>query len=346
MEKFKTHSFDHHQTLTNKKILNFRNIIIGTVSILFVLLSVVRGIYLYNPTKTSAKTIGSNTNEISQLSTIFLMQQSGNDYLLFTMNPDGSKLNLLFKKHFNNCEDLQFSLDGKWLTYYDDKTEEIVVMKSGENQVKIIPMEFGSSPAISPDGQKLVFALVDENFRYNIYSMNLLSDSQDTKKLLFSSSSTALISDIKFTTDGNFIVFKVSENKSNNLCLIDAKSGKFIKTITTKEYFNISSYVISSSAATIYFITSESFFQKNNQKGAVYKLKIDGSEELEVLHEIKMERLINLAISPDDKYLLFAAQYYDSKSNVAGDLFLKKLEIENLKDGEGYEVMGVPLLWT
>lgn len=359
MENFKTHSFDHPQNLTNKikKILTFRNIIIGTVLILFVLLSVIGGIFLYNPAKISSVKPGHiNINEISPVSfntsKIFFMQQSGKDHTLFTMNPDGSELKLSFKKHFNNYE-VNFSPDGKWLTYYDDKTEEIVVMKSDESQVKKIPMEFGLSPAISPDGQKLVYTVFDENLYYTIHSIDLLSQDQETKLLSTGFFSKALISDIQFTPDGEFIVLKVSQNKTDVLCLIDAESCEFIRTITTKAHYNIISYVISSDAATIYFITSESISKKYKEEGAVYKLKLamDGSEDLEVLHEIKRERLENLTISPDDKYLLFAAQFYDSSSNVAGDLFLKKLEIEtreikNLNDIEGYDVIGVPLLWT
>lgn len=349
--KNKMENFKHPQNSTNKnkKILTFRNIIIGTVLILFVLLSVIGGIFLYNPAKISSVKPGNiNINEISPVSfntsKIFFMQQSGKDHTLFTMNPDGSELKLSCKKHFNNYE-VKFSPDGKWLTYYDDKTEEIVVMKSDESQVKKIPMEFGLSPAISPDGQKLVYTVFDENLYYTIHSIDLLSQDQETKLLSTGFFSKALISDIQFTPDGEFIVLKVSQNKTDVLCLIDAESCEFIRTITTKAHYNIISYVISSDAATIYFITSESIF------GAVYKLAMDGSEDLEVLHEIKRERLENLTISPDDKYLLFAAQFYDSSSNVAGDLFLKKLEIEtreikNLKDIEGNDVIGVPLLWT
>ncbi len=201
-----------------------------------------------------------------------------------------------------------------------DGKEQIYVMNAdGVNQTRLVTGGASINPAFSRDGQKIVFAQLDDTSAFQIYTMN--ADGSDQKRL----TSSNFNSHPAFSPDGTQIVFQSSLDDASQspafgtpqIVLMNA-DGTDQKRLTSPSETNLQPEFSPDGTQIIY-----NFLQQNPEpsvsKLAAYVMNLDGTNPTELTPASDSSEF-GPTFSPDGGRIAFGSYFADGAGQFNLDL--------------------------
>ena len=231
---------------------------------------------------------------------------------IYIIDSDGSNLTNLSNSPGNDGFP-QFSPDGRKIVFTSDRdgNREVYIMDTdGGNQFRLTNNSiFDHAPQFSPDGSTILYYSVDENYSYNIYTVE--TDGRNRRTLTFGRSYKHLVVQIEnsieatyfygpqYSPDGSKIVFTSRSDIDQNIDIyIMDNDGENHRRLTDEPGYNFSPRFFPDGSKIIFMTHRWGNFD-------VFTMNPDGSDQVPLYNSATGHAIFS-SFSPDGSLILLS----------------------------------------